>query len=191
MSLDLLEGPAVEPVSLSDAKAHLRVDGTAEDAFISTLIITSRLHVEAALGIALVSQRWAWRIDAWPASGGVVLPLRPMISVDAVRVTPATGSPVVVDAATYLVDGGGNPTRLVPKACALPAPGVPIQGIEIELTAGFGDGAEDVPAPIRQAILLLIAHWYENREPVAIDAKPANVPAMVSELLQPYRTVRL
>lgn len=66
MPLILTDGPAVEPVTLAEAKAHLRVDGTAEDTLIGSLIVTSRLHVEAAMGLALVTQSWSVFLDAWP-----------------------------------------------------------------------------------------------------------------------------
>lgn len=190
MSLDLIAGPAVEPVSVAEAKAHMRIDGNAEDGFIASLITTSRLHVEAALGLALVTQRWLWRFDRWPDEGAVQLPLRPVQSVEAVRILPASGTAATVVSSSYTLDGAGNPARLMPKA-ALPGPGVAINGIEMEFTAGFGAAAADVPAPVRQAVLLLVAHWYENREPVAVGAQPVPVPAMVSELLLPFRTVRL
>lgn len=191
MSLDLLAGPALEPVSLADAKSHLRVDGAAEDAYIATLIITSRLQVEAALGLALIAQRWIFRPDQWPACGALDLPLRPVMSVDAVRVSDASGDLTTVPAARYIVDGDANPARLVARGGPLPAPGLPLRGIEIEFEAGFGPVAADVPEPIRHAILLLVAHWYEHREPALEGAAPAALPPLVSELLTPYRTVRL
>lgn len=190
MSLDLIAGPAVEPVTLADAKQHLRVDGTAEDAFIQTLIVTSRLHVEAALGLALITQQWTLRLDRWPDGLALELPLRPVTSVEAIRVLPATGAGIDVDPAACVLDGRANPARLV-LSSPLPQPGAAALGIEIDFTAGFGAEASDVPAPIRHAILLLVAHWYENREPVAADARPVPIPAMVSELLAPFRAARL
>ena len=72
-----------------------------------------------------------------------------------------------------------------------PKPGRTANGIEIAFVAGYGDAAADVPAPIRQAILLLVAHWHEHREPVEIGAAKPPCPSTVSELLQPYRWVRL
>lgn len=66
MSLVLTSGPALEPVTLAEAKAHLRVDHNHEDSLIQSLIITSRLHIEAALGLALITQSWAYFLDRWP-----------------------------------------------------------------------------------------------------------------------------
>lgn len=197
MALVLTSGPPVEPVTLAEAKAHLRLDTTSEDALVSSLIITSRLHIEAALGLALITQAWSCFIDAWPPAGpgevpgAVPLPLRPVQSIAAVRLYGADESVETLPADSYFLDGAGSPPRLVRQAAtSWPVPRRPANGIEIALVAGCGDAAADVPAPIRQAILLLVAHWYEHREPVEIGAQ-IPVPQMVTELLQPYRLVRL
>jgi uncharacterized phiE125 gp8 family phage protein len=196
MPLILTSGPAAEPVALADAKAHLRVDGTAEDTLIASLIVTSRLHVEAAAGLALITQSWSWFRDAWPPGPALDLPLRPVQSIAAVRLYDSTGAATTIAPATYLLDGSGSPARLVRQGApispnAWPSPGRIANGIEIAFVAGYGSAAADVPAPIRHAILLLVAHWYEHRAPVEPGAQPAPVPDMVSDLLAPYRTVRL
>jgi uncharacterized phiE125 gp8 family phage protein len=191
MALVLTSGPALEPVTVSEAKAHLRVDGTAEDTLISSLILTSRLHVETALGLALITQSWRLLLDAWPKGKAVDLPLRPLQAVDELRVLSADGDPAIVPASTYLVDIAGLPPRLVRTGLLWPLPGQSANGIEIDFTAGYGDAAADVPAPIRQALLLLIAHWYEHRAPIEVGAAETSVPAAVSKLLSPYATVRL
>ena len=192
MALVLTSGPGVEPITLAEAKAHLRIDGSVEDTLILSLVITSRLHIEAALGLALITQGWSYFIDAWPPGDQLALPLRPVQSIAAVKLYAADESVVIVPADTYLVDGAATPARLVRQgSLTWPAPNRAANGIEIAFVAGYGDAAADVPAPIRQAILLLVAHWHEHREPVAIGAPNAPVPSMVAELLQPYRRVRL
>jgi uncharacterized phiE125 gp8 family phage protein len=192
MALVMTSGPAVEPVSVADAKIHLRVDGTAEDALIASLIITSRLHVEAALNLALITQSWSYFLDRWPQACEVALPLRPVQSIIAVRIWSAEDTSETVATSTYVLDGAAAPARLVWAASACPpVPTRRVNGIEIALQAGFGDGADAVPAPIRHALLLLVAHWYENREPVEIGATDMEIPAMVSTLLAPWRGRRL
>ena len=192
MTLVLIQGPAAEPVSLAQAKAHLRVDSDAEDALIASLIITSRLHVEAALGLALLTQSWTWLIDAWPDLGELRLPLRPIQSIGSVRVYDEAGVAQTLSPDTYSLDGAGAPARLVRgRGRIWPPPGRSANGIEVALSAGFGDNPEDVPQPIRQAVLLLVAHWYEHREPLDLGAPTAPIPADVSQLLSPYRSVRL
>ncbi len=95
-----------------------------------------------------------------------------------------------IAASQNLVDVVSLPPRLVRRG-ALPAPGQAAAGIEIDITAGYGDAAADVPAPIRQALLLLVAHWYEHRDPVEVGAPDTLVPTSIGEPLAPYRMVSL
>lgn len=191
MALVMQTAPAAEPVSVEEAKAYLRLDGSSEDVLISSLILTSRLHIETALGLALMAQEWRLVLDKWPEAGSVRLPLRPVQSVSEVRVFDADANPSVVDPARYIVDAVGVPSRLVASGAGWPKPGRAANGIEIDLTAGYGAEPEKVPEPIRQALLLLVAHWYEHRDPIEIGSQGAAIPADVSRLLSPYRTVRL
>jgi len=192
MSLVLTSGPALEPVSLAEAKAHLRLETNDDDTLLQSLITTSRLHIEAALGLALVTQSWSWMFDRWPRGERVVLPLRPVQAITQIRVWRQDGTSQVLPTDSFILDGQGNPARLLPVGpAALVEPGQPGNGIEIAFTAGFGSAAADVPATIRHALLLLITHWYEHREPVEIGASVNAVPVMVSELLHAHRRRRL
>jgi uncharacterized phiE125 gp8 family phage protein len=191
MPLVLTSGPASEPVTLAEAKAHLRVDHTSEDALIASLILTSRLHIEAALGLALITQSWRLELDAWPHNSIVEVPLRPLQSVTAVRVRTQTGTTILVPADDYIFDTAAAPPRVAPVNGGWPTAGRRIAGIELDLLAGFGPGAADVPAPIRQALLMLVAHWYEHRDPVEVGQPATRVPLAVSQLLMPYRMVRV
>lgn len=191
MALVLTSPAAVEPISVAEAKAHLRLDGTADDVLISSLILTSRLHIEAALGLALITQGWRLVLDRWPKRATIPLPLRLVQSIQSVSVLAADGTPDVLSATDYFLDHADQPPRLVPLAGHWPDPGRVAAGIEIAFTAGFGDTAQDVPEPIRHALLLLVTHWYEHRDPIEIGAPETAIPRAVSELLMPYRVARL
>lgn len=193
MPLVLTSGPALEPVTVSEAKTHLRLDTTTEDVLIGSLILTSRLHIEAALGLALITQGWTQTLDAWPANGSpVILGLRPVQAITAVRVRATTGDAVTLHPSQYQLDAASFPARLVrPGNAFWPPPGMTAAGIEIAFTAGFGGAASDVPAPIRQAMLLLVAHWYEHRDPIDIGSAGAVIPSPVCDLLEPWRPKRL
>jgi uncharacterized phiE125 gp8 family phage protein len=191
MALVMITSPATEPLSVAEAKAHLRVDGTAEDVLIASLVLTSRLHIEAALGLALITQGWKLILDRWPKGPSVPLPLRPVQSIASVQVLAADGTPATLAASDYLLEGQGVPPRLVRTGVIWPEPGRAAAGIEIAMTAGFGDGAADVPEPVRQALLLLVAHWYEHRDPIEIGSPETAIPRAVSELLLPFRVPRL
>ncbi|KAB2849261.1 MAG: hypothetical protein F9K44_08500 [Hyphomicrobiaceae bacterium] len=192
MTLVPIAGPAIEPVTLEEAKAHLRVDTDPEDTLTQSLITAARVHVEVCLGVALLSQSWLWLFDQWPKVRVAELPLRPVQSIASVKVRDANGNPVTMPASNYLLDGRGNPARLIASGPGgWPASGMAANGIEVELVAGYGSAAADVPRPLRHAILLLVAHWFERREPVEVGEELVTLPDMVGELLQPYRRVRL
>jgi uncharacterized phiE125 gp8 family phage protein len=183
--------PAAEPVTVADAKAHMRIDTDAEDVLIGSLLLTSRLHIETALSLALITQSWTMTLDRWPSARQLDLPLAPLRSIDEVRVKDARGDATEVPEQNYLVDLASRPPRLVWNNCAPPLPGLAAKGIEIDLTAGFGDTADTVPAPLKHAILMLAAHWYEHRDPQEIGAAGARIPDAVGDLINPFRTIRL
>ena len=187
MPLQLVSAPAIEPITLSEAKTHLRVDGATDDTLVNSLIVTSRLHIEAALSIALITQNWRLVLDCWPVGDTLNVPLRPLSAVTEVRVIDGQGVPKIIDAISYSVDLVSNVPRIISRSGYWPMPGVRTSGIEIDVAAGYGDTTVDVPQPIRQALLLLIAHWYENREPAAIATPAARIPDTVGSLLEPYR----
>lgn len=191
MALVLMSGPASEPVTLAEAKAHLRIDGSAEDMLLTSLILTSRLHIEAALGLALINQTWMLVLDRWPCDGTVELPIAPLQAITGIRVRNAAGVATTIAPTTYLVDIVSKPPRLVWNNTAPPAPGRLANGIEIDLTTGFGASAASVPAPLKHAILMLTAHWHEHRDPIEIGSTAARIPDAVSDLIQPFRKIRL
>lgn len=191
MALVMTAAPAAEPLSLSEAKAHLRIDATDEDALIGSLITAARLLVERTMGLALITQGWSYYLDYWPPSCCITLPLAPVQAVSAVTVYDADDAPTVLDAGSYAVDVISEPARLVLQEATPSVMTRAFNGFEVAFTAGFGDGASDVPAPVRHAVTLLVAHWFERREPVVLGAGPQEVPATVVGLLQPYRQVRL
>lgn len=191
MALVLTSGPAQEPLTLADLKAHLRIDSNAEDVLLGSLLLTSRLHIEAALDIALITQTWMLVLDRWPAGAALDIPMSPLQAVTGVRVKASTAATINVPSTSYLVDIASRPPRLVWNGEARPDPGIKAGGIEIDFTAGFGADGASVPAPLKHAILLLTAHWYEHRDPVEIGSAAARIPDAVSDLIQPFRKIRL
>lgn len=192
MPLILTSGPAAEPVTLAEAKEHLRIETPHEDTLVASLILAARLYVERVLDLALITQSWSLYLDAWPPARNVTLPLGPVAGVTAVRVFDWADGATTISPDLYGVDAASQRARLYRKSgIAWPAPGRDVNGIEIAFTAGFGETGAAVPAPLRQAILLLCAHWYEVREPVLLDQNRLEAPLTVAALLQPYRQVAL
>lgn len=192
MTAVLNSGPLVEPVSLAEAKAHLRIDTDDEDGLLASLITSARLHIEAHLNVVLLNQSWSVYFDSWPDDGVVVLPMAPLVSVNAVSIRSEQGDATIISDNNYYADISGRTPRLVRSRTGVwPPPKRKAGGIEITLTAGYGEEPEEVPQNIRQAILLLTAHWFENRELVSLSDRFVDVPAAVFALLQPYRRARL
>ena len=196
MALVPVSGPAVEPIELGQAKARLRVTSTSEDLLIASLITAARVHLELALSSAFITQSWSWFLDDWPKRVRLELPMGPVRAITAVRVLTAGDVVATLPPNSVLLTGGAVPPYLSlkdrrPWTKGAPQPAYAANGIEIEFVAGFGDAPADVPAPIRQALLLLVAHWYEQRGPIEVGHSGADLPAMVAALVGPYRQVRL
>jgi uncharacterized phiE125 gp8 family phage protein len=184
----LLAGPAEEPVSLAEAKGFLKVDDGAEDGLITTLIGAARLHIEGVTSRALLAQSWRVVLDQWPSNGHVKLPVTPFRSVTQITAYDDDGVGHEVPLAQFLRE----PDRLVLPGSVV---GMPVlrerQGIEIDYVAGFGTEPGDVPADIRQALLVLVAYWFEHRDAVIIAGSGSVVPSGFDRLVASYKRVRL
>ena len=188
MPLTLTTPPAREPLSLAEAKLHLRLDDSAEDDLLAQLIAASRRHVEKTHGLALISQGWTLYLDDWPPKPDIFLPLWPVIAVTAVKVLGEEGEALTIDEAHYVAELGSRPARIFRRENRQwPKPARPRSGIAIEFTAGFGEESSDVPSPIREALKLWLGFLYEHRDGDAAACEPATA----ATLLSPYREVRL
>lgn len=189
MTLMRTVAAAVEPVTLAEVKAHLRLDHASEDELLGGLIRAAREEVERATGLALIDQDWRLVLDEWPANGTVAIALHPVKAITSVTAYGTEGEASLVDPATYQADTVSRPARLhfevVPKALRA------INGIEVDFKAGFGEAGTDVPDLLRRAILLLVAHWYEFRASFGPNDQPVGYPAGYDRLIAGYRLRRL
>ncbi len=184
----LITGPAAEPVSLAEMKAWLRLDGEEEDTLVAALLTAARLTVEAASARFLLTQTWRLVHDAWPAGGIIPLAQGPLVDVVAIRVYAGNGVAQTVPTAALIASRARDPAELR-LAGPVPAPGRSREGIEIDLVFGYGASPSDVPAPLRQAVRMLTARWFEHRG----DARERDrgLPAEIVALIAPYRRARL
>ncbi|MBI3275797.1 MAG: phage head-tail connector protein, partial [Methylocystis sp.] len=171
----LLAGPLVEPVSLADAKAWLRLDTSDEDDLVAALIVSARMTLEAYTRRFFITQNWRIKLDAWPITlrertpATLAIPFAPLQSVAAIRVYDAANAAQVLDQATYLAPAAPDRAR-VSFVTQPPTPARLSDGIEIDVVVGYGAPATDTPEPLRRAILMLVAHWHENRGDQPADA---------------------
>lgn len=180
--------PAVEPVSVAELRAQVRLVHTQEDALLEHYIKAARQHVEGLTRRALITQTLRVILDGWPAGRAVRLPVGPVQDVLSVSLLDAEGVPQALPSSVWRFYRGSEPGSLrVAPGADLSAP---VNGIEIEFTAGYGADGTSVPEPLRQAILLLAAHWYENREG-AVEFGNGTMPPGMGRLLSTYRLVLL
>ena len=174
--------PDVEPVTVEDVKAQLRLDDSMDDDLLYLYIEAARDVAEEKTGLAFITQQWRMTIDHWPntwepwwdgvrqgaitelrgsgRSSDIIIPRYPLQSVDSIN---ADGQPVVV-ADTFIADTQQRPGRLVIKRGATwPVALDRANGIDITYTAGFGSTEAEVPAAIRLGLLQMVATMYEHR----------------------------
>jgi uncharacterized phiE125 gp8 family phage protein len=170
-SLVLVEAPEAEPVSLAEAKLHLRQDITDDDTLIGSLVTAARRYCEKRIGQQFVTATWRLAIDAFPCGvhGGLIeLPNPPLVEVDSITYVDTNGEVQTLDESFYQVDASSRPGRLAPVyGQRWPSARRQLNAVTIDFVAGYGAAAA-VPETIKQAILLLVGHWYANREAVVV-----------------------
>lgn len=195
----LASAPASEPVTTAEAKAHARIEHDADDARIAAWITVARLMVEQATARAIVAQSWTATLDRWGATYRLAghdpffSDLAWIFSAGLRRV-PLHPAPVT-SVTSLAVDG----TTIASSLYALRGDELWVSGDVADSSADLGGGiviaysassAGDAAAlaTFKQAIMMLVAHFYENREAVAaIGVYQAIMPAGVDALLAPYR----
>lgn len=186
MALKLITDAAAEPITLAEAKAHLRVEVANDDALIGALISAARKLAEHELGRSLITQTWEKSLDAFPAAE-IELPRPPIAAVTSVKYVDTAGTQQTMSNTLYSLDSDSEPGWLLPAygtdwPDTLDTP----NAVRVRYTAGYGADGTTVPTPIKQWMLLQIGAMYENREAVATVANIAAVP-FADRLLDPYR----
>lgn len=176
MLLSLVTPAATGPVSLADAKAHCRVDGSDEDALISALLDAASVAVSEMSGRVLVAE--TWRMSVSGASGDLRLPKSPVQSITAITYYDRDGVEQAANVDDFFLFADEDRAILRPKdGKAWPS----VQSREEALSVDFVAGYDAVPSNLGQAVLLLVGHWYQNREAVGqnVEELPLAVEAMV------------
>lgn len=177
--------PSIEPVTLIDAKLHLRVDHALDDSSISTLITAARETVEKRSKRTLIST--AYRLDQCEFAtytGPICIEKGPLIAVQSVKYYDTAGTLQTIASTNYRTDVTERRGYVLPVSGYV-WPVVQIQrpnAVQVAFTAGYGTAATDVPAAARQAMLLLIGTWYENRESVS-ESEMMKVPDAADALI--------
>lgn len=189
MATARISPPLGAPVTLDEVKAHLRIEHADEDAYLESMIAAATAHLEAVTGRKLLTQVWRQYLDGPPPDGLVRLAVEPVRAIVAVRIYDGEGVSREVPLEGMELDRISSPPRLVFSQAL--QPGKALNGIEIDIEAGHGEAAIDLPDVLRRALLLLVAHAYEFRGAVPLADQPASEPAGFRTLIAPFRRMAL
>lgn len=162
MGFRVFTEPSAEPVTLAEAKAHLRVTNTDDDAWITAAIVTAREMAEQKTQRTLMATTWLRTLDAFPDA----IPLRrpPIQSVTSIKYYDAAGALQTLNNASYKVDSETIPGWVVPAyGYTWPVTLDDINVVQVLYVAGYA-AAANVPQGIKNWILLTVGTMYENRE---------------------------
>lgn len=194
MGLKLVTPPAEQPISLEEAKRHLRVDFDDDNEIIEAFITAAVDFVDGPggyLGRALIDQTWDYYFDEFPATGPIEIPLPPLIEILGVFYTDADGTEQ--EFSSYSSNMPGNPGKVyLPSGGSWPSIQSVSDAVRVRFRAGYLDQnasppVESVPGSIKSAILIYIGNLYANRESVVVGQTVATVPWAAEQLLRRHR----
>lgn len=194
MALFEVTAPTTEPVSLVEAKAHLRVDVADDDTLITALIVAARQTAETYTHRAIPAQTWDLKLDSffdrdYYADGAIWLPKPPVSSITSVTYLDGAGASQTWAATTgWLSDLPSGPwarrARIYP-AYAVQYPAT--YGVPNAVTIRFVAGYTTVPEGLKAAMKLLMGNWYQHRESVIVGTIAQELPSTVAALLWPFK----
>lgn len=189
-----LAAPATAVVPLGELAAHLRLSegfsgGGDEVSRLDGAARAASAAVEGMIGKALIRRRFRWSVTRWRDPACAPLPAAPVSEVHGVTLVDAEGGWSAAEASAWALQvDAGRPSLAGPGGRRLPA--IPAGGrAEVEFTAGYGDDWNGVPEALRRAVMLLAAHYHEQRH--AAGERLSETPQGVAALVSPFRTVRL
>ena len=192
-------------MSLADAKLHLRVDFTDDDALITAFISAARQAAETLTGRQIVTARWKLVLDSFPGPSlmgvpaglpfslpghAVLLPKCPVQSIVAIQYLDMASAIQTMPATDYTVDTACEPARITPVFGKIWPINLPqIGAVWVTFDAGYG-AASNVPEGIKSWIKLRVGSLYAHREEVALLARGKIEPLpFIDGLLDPFKVV--
>ncbi len=182
--------PAKEPLTLAQAKTHLRVelDETDEDDLINADIAAARASAETFMRRQLITATWELYLDAFPTE--IQIPRPPLQGVNSIKYIDTDGAEQTLDSSVYTVDTKSMVGRVVlAYGESWPSTRVQIQSVIVNYDAGYGDDEADISPDIIAGMKLAIGHLFEHREDVVLGISVAELPKGSLDLFWPYRVL--
>lgn len=180
--------PATTPISLTEAKAHLDVSHTEKDTMITLLIAAATAHLDGWTGIlgrCLVTQTWRQDFDRFNRC--LRLPLFPVASISSVKYDDTSDAEQTVTGSNYTLqcDDLGY---YVEFKDTYSFPSIHEDRPAVRVTYVAGEAA--APDGVKQAMLLMVRHWFDNPSAVVVGVTAQAMPMAVDALLAPYRRIK-
>jgi len=186
MSVTLKTAPATEPVTVLEAKNQMRVTHADEDGLIGNYITAARQAAETFTNRQFITATWELRLDEFPEC--IRLPFPPALVVNTIKYYDTGGTLTTMLPADYREDIYEATARIDPAfGKTWPPTRAQSMAVIVDYDAGYGLTASTVPMGLRQAILWLVAHWFEHREPILYGASQHKIPFHVESLLWQYK----
>lgn len=182
-----------EALPVQEFRDHLRLgsgfsDDTLQDSVLESFLRAAISAVEARTGKVMFQQTFGWTVYGWRDGAAQGLPVAPVSEVVEVTLEDAQGAVVSVASSAYRLVRDAHHPSLKGVSGALPS--IPKEGsATVRFVAGYGASWLDSPADMRQAVLLLAAHYYEFRQETSLSE--GCMPFGVVSLLERYRPMRL
>jgi uncharacterized phiE125 gp8 family phage protein len=188
-----ITAPGSEPVTLAEAKAHSRIDTSADDTIITSQLLAAREYIEALIKAPLIQRSYRLRLDCFPSGNTLMLPGYPVVSVTAIRYIDNTGTQQTMSSGLYSLNADQSPCRVALNRSSLAWPSVYVSeglwAVEVEYVAGYANAAA-VPQALKQAMLLVFGHWYDNARETASPENLREVPHAVDTLCKTFVRTR-
>jgi len=157
--------PESEPVTVAEARQHLRIDGTDEDSYIEILIKVARQLCEQYSGLSFITQSREIKLDRFPCSSIIEIPYGPIQTIDDFTYIDSSGdSQPLTETTDFIVDIHSSPAR-VQYVNSWPSTLNRFSSVTIAYTSGYANDDHDpIPEVIKHAMLLHIGSLYENRQ---------------------------
>ena len=188
--------PAVEPVTIAEAKAHLRITHSDEDSLITSLIVAARNYVEGLANRPLVNRTYTLKLDRFPARYEIILPAGRVSAVSSVAYVDTNGQTQTLSASAYTVETQRLPGSIVIAPAIISAWPTTrfyagLASVTIGYTAGYGAAAANVPQALRQAVLMAVAYWYDIARETGSEVSLSEVPHGVESLARLFSVPRM
>lgn len=157
--------PGATVVTVATAKAHMRVDDENSDTYISSLLEVASDTVSEMAGKALINQTWQLQLGMVSGQSRVYLPYAPIVSITSIAYYDGDDSSQSADVGDYALKGDNDTAWIEPAGTGVwPSMYDRPDALTITYLAGYGTSPANVPPNLRHAVLMLAAHWFENRE---------------------------